>query len=111
MLYHERRAYEFGADSLMEKLISPAGFPLVLFAIFWFSERNKSPERKASRAKMRFWAGLCGFMACADYAVAWHNEIGMAWQNHPELTFFSIFAVVGALFTIARPLPDSMKKL
>ena len=95
----------------MEKIISPVGFPLVLLVIFWFSERNKNPERKADRATMRFWTGVCILIACGEYDVAWHNEIGLAWQNHPELALFATLAIFVAISVTTGPLPDFTKKL
>jgi hypothetical protein len=96
---------------MLGKIISPVGFPLTLLALFWFSERNKNPDHKPDRKKMRFWIGCCSLMACGEYAMVWHNEIGLAWQNHPELTVFSTLAVVAAIFATAGPPPDFIKKL
>jgi hypothetical protein len=85
-------------------------FPLFLFGLFWFSERNKSPDRKADPRKMRFWIGVCSLMACGEYAEAWHWEIGLAWQNHPNWAIFSTVAVLTAIFASTGQPPDFTKK-
>jgi hypothetical protein len=96
---------------MFHKLVEPIVFPLILLGLFWFSERHKGPDRKADWQKMRFWIGVCSLMACGEYAVAWHWEIGLAWQNHPNWALFSTLAVFVALFASAGPLPDFTKKL
>ena len=69
---------------MIDKIISPIGFPLVLVVIFWFSERNKSSEHKADRAKMRFGQGFVVLWPGED-AVAWRKEIERAGQDYPNL--------------------------
>ena len=63
---------------MFQRLIEPMMFPLILLGIFWFTERNKTPQHKPDRQKMRFWIGCCALIACGEYAVAWHKEIGLA---------------------------------
>jgi len=86
---------------MVDKIVEPIVFGFLFVALFWFSERNKNPERKVNRSKMRFWVAVATWMACAELATSWHNEIGSAWQNHPELTLFGTLMVFGILIAVA----------
>jgi hypothetical protein len=96
---------------MFHKLVEPMMFPLILLCGFWFMERNKSPDRKPDRQRMRFWMGVCSLLVCVEYALVWHWEIGSAWQNHPNGTLFATLAIFVTIFASAGPLPDLMKKL
>jgi hypothetical protein len=110
--YKIRFAVAASTEALMfHKLVEPIMFPLIFLGLFWFSERNKNSDRKPDRQKMRFWTGVCALMACGEYAAAWHGEIGLAWQNYPNLTSFSTLAVVAAIFGSTGPLPEFKKRL
>jgi len=95
---------------MVDKFLSPVVFPLILLGLCWLSERNKSPDHTPNRDRMRFWIACWTLLAVGDYAIAWHNEIGHAWQSYPTVTFFStlvIFVVIGWL----PPSKDSLKNL
>ncbi len=93
---------------MVDRIVEPIGFPLLLLGLFWLSGRNKNPNRKADRQKMRFWVGVAILIACGELATAWHNEIGWAWRNHPEISFFAALAVFIAIFRIAAPIRHSL---
>jgi|HubBroStandDraft_4_1064222.scaffolds.fasta_scaffold765682_2 hypothetical protein len=86
------------------RLISPVGFPLFFLVGAWLMERNASPDRKVSRKKMRLWLVISLVLACSEYAETWHNEIGSAWQNYPNLTELLTFIVFMAILFAFRPL-------
>jgi cytochrome bd-type quinol oxidase subunit 2 len=88
---------------MVDKIVEPIMFPLLLVGLFWLSERNKNPDHRANREKMRFWVGVAILIACGELAVAWHNEIGSAWQNHPELTFFATLIVLTGFNAVVLP--------
>jgi len=91
---------------MVDKFVSPMVFALILVSLSWLSERNKSPDRKPDRRRMRFWIACWSLMACGEYALAWHKEIGLAWQNHPGLTLFGTLIVLGIFNAITPPLDD-----
>jgi len=74
-----------------EKLFSPLLFPAGLLAAAWLLRRIQNPDSEIRRANLRFWLGSATVIACGEYAVAWHNEIGSAWQTSPVLTLFGTF--------------------
>ena len=81
---------------MMEKLFSPLLFPTGLLAAAWVLRRIQNPDPEIRRANLRFWLGSATVIACGEYAVAWHNEIGAAWQSSPLLTLLATFvAFVG----------------
>jgi hypothetical protein len=45
------------------------------------------------RKKIGFWIAVAGWIACANYALEWHNEIGKVWQDHPGIALGLTFAV------------------
>ncbi len=93
---------------MVDRIVEPIGFPLLLLGLFWLGERNNNPDRKADPKKMRFWLGVASLIACGEFATAWHNEIGWAWQRHPQLTFFASPIVFMTVFRLAVPIrPDS----
>jgi hypothetical protein len=89
---------------MMAKVFSPLGFPLLFVVISWVWLRNQSADHKAARAKMRLWIVIASMIACGDYAIAWHNEIGSAWQNHPEFTLFATLIAFAVFNAVAPPL-------
>jgi hypothetical protein len=89
---------------MVHKVAEPIVFGFLYVFLFWLSERNKNSERKVYREKMRFWVSFATWMACAEFASTWHNEIGLAWQNHPDLTLFGTLIVFAILGAVAPPL-------
>jgi hypothetical protein len=81
---------------MMEKLLSPLLFPAGLLAAASLLRRIQNPDADIRRANLRFWFGSASVIACGEYAVAWHNEIGTVWQTSPGLALFGTFiAFVG----------------
>ncbi len=95
---------------MVSRIVGPIVFGFLFVVLFWLSERNKNAERRVDRKKMRFWVAFATWMACAEFASTWHNEIGSAWQNHPDLTLFGtliVFAMINAtLHDFLTVLPD-----
>jgi hypothetical protein len=91
---------------MVHKIVEPVVFGFLFVVLFWLSERNKSPERKVDRKKLRFWVAFSVWMACAEFASAWHNEIGSAWQSHPDLSLFGTLIVFAILNAVAPSLQD-----
>jgi hypothetical protein len=89
---------------MITKIIEPFAFGFLFVVLFWFSERNKNPEHKVDHEKMRYWVAFATWMACAEFASTWHNEIGSAWQNHPDLTLVGTLIVFAILNAVAQPL-------
>ena len=73
---------------MVNRIVEPIVFGFLFVVLFWLSERNNDPERKVDGKKMRFWVAFSAWMTCVEFASAWHNEIGSAWQNHPDLSLF-----------------------
>ncbi len=98
---------------MFAKFLSPVAWSLVFLACAWFWLRIQSLGHKMGRAKMYFWIWTASFIALGKYAVAWHYEIGTAWQNHPTLALLSTFIVFMLMATSlkAPPMRDSLKKL
>jgi cytochrome bd-type quinol oxidase subunit 2 len=92
---------------MIAKVLSPLGFPLLFVVIGWIALRNQRADHKAARSKMRLWIVIASMIACGDYAIAWHNEIGSAWLNHPELTLFATLIAFAVFNAVAPPL-DSL---
>jgi hypothetical protein len=86
---------------MIEKLLSPLVFPLGFLAATWVWLRIQSPDHKVGRAKIRFWIACASVIACGKYALAWHSEIGSAWQTHPGLTLFGTLIVFATLNAVA----------
>jgi magnesium-transporting ATPase (P-type) len=91
---------------MVRRIVEPIVFGFLFVIIFWLSERNKNPERKVDRGKMRFWMAFATWMTCAEFASLWHNQIGSAWQNHPDFTVFGTLIVFAILNAVAPPLHD-----
>jgi hypothetical protein len=89
---------------MFAKVISPLGFPLLLTFISWFLLRNQIANRTVRRAKMRLWLAIATAIACGDYAIAWHDEIGSAWQHHPEFTLLATLIVFMVFNAVSPPL-------
>jgi hypothetical protein len=87
-----------------EKLLSPLLFPAGLLAAAWLLRRIQNPDPQIQRANLRFWLGSATVIACGEYAVAWHNEIGSAWQTSPALTLFGTFAAFVGIIVAAPSL-------
>jgi hypothetical protein len=85
---------------MMEKLLSPLLFPAGLLATASLLRRIQNPDADIRRANLRFWLGSATVIACGEYAVAWHNEIGAAWQSNPTFallgTFIAFVGIVAA---------------
>src|SRR5438270_2373915 len=82
-----------GSDRMVSRIVEPILFGFLFVVLFWLSERNNNRERKVDRKKMRFWVAFSAWMTCVEFASAWHNEIGSAWQNHPDLSLFGTLVV------------------
>jgi hypothetical protein len=91
---------------MFHKIVEPIVFGFLFLVLFWLSERSNSPERKVDRKKMRFWVAFSAWMTCVEFASAWHNEIGSAWRNHPDLSLFGTLAVFAILKAVGPTLPD-----
>ena len=100
--------HSLGRVLMVNRFFEPAGFSLVLFALFWFAERHNSRGQKVDRTRLRLWLGLCTAIMCGEYAVAWHTEISLAWQNYPDLTLFLTVAVIAAVRALLGPLPKQL---
>jgi hypothetical protein len=87
-----------------EKLFSPLLFPTGLLAAAWLLRRIQNPDTQIQRANLRFWLGSAIVIACGEYAVAWHNEIGSAWQASPVLTLFGTFVAFLGIIRVAPSL-------
>jgi hypothetical protein len=87
-----------------EKLFSPLLFPAGLLAAAWLLRRIQNPDREIQRANLRFWLGSATVIACGEYAVAWHNEIGSAWQTSPALTLLGTFIAFLGIVIVAPSL-------
>jgi len=74
----------------------------LLTFVGWFLSRNEIADGNGRRAKMRLWITIAAAVACAGYAIAWHNEIGSAWQNHPEFTLFATLIVFVVFSAVAQ---------
>jgi hypothetical protein len=93
---------------MISKLISPLEYPLFILAFGWLAERfgwfaeaNANPDRKVvHKMDSRFNWAL--FMACFEYARAWHSEIGVAWQDHPNSALLLTLAVFAILLFAYR---------
>jgi hypothetical protein len=98
---------------MVAKFLSPIAWSLGFLACTWLWLRIQSPDHKVERGKMHFWIGMASFIAFAKYAVAWHYEIGAAWQNHPILALLSTFIVLTLMTTFLKTpfMRDSLKKL
>ena len=93
-----------------EKLFSPLLFPTGLLAAAWLLRRIQNPNPEIQRANLRFWLGSATVIACGEYAVAWHNEIGSAWQTSPSLTLFGTFIAFLGIVRVA-PSPSSFEAI
>jgi hypothetical protein len=98
---------------MVAKFLSPIAWSLGFLICTWVWLRIKSPDHKVGRAKMHPWIGVASFIAGGKYAVAWHSEIGAAWQNHPILALLSTFVVfmLTTTFLNTPSMGDSLKKL
>ena len=71
----------------LDKFVSPIVFPLILLGLFWFSERNKSPDHKPNRDRMRFWIGCWTLLALGELSLSHGTtKSDHAWQSHPTVT-------------------------
>ncbi len=93
---------------MFDRIVEPIMFPMFLMGLLWLSERSKNPNGKANRERMWFWVGVAILITCGELATAWHNEIGWAWQNHPELSFFAALTVFMTIFRIVAPTGDGL---
>ncbi len=91
---------------MVNRIVEPIVFGFLFVVLFWLSERNNDPERKVDGKKMRFWVAFSAWMTCVEFASAWHNEIGSAWQNHPDLSLLGTLVVFAILKAIGPTLPD-----
>jgi hypothetical protein len=96
---------------MVNRIVEPMVFGFLFVLLFWLSERNRNPERKVDRDKLRFWVGFGTWMACAEFASAWHSQIGSAWQNHPDLTLFGTLIVFAILSAVGPPLHGFLRTL
>jgi hypothetical protein len=66
------------------RLISPLVSPLLVLCSGYLLGRV-ADYYQAPRKKIGFWVVLASWIACFKYALEWHNEIGEAWQSHPNI--------------------------
>jgi hypothetical protein len=86
---------------MTEKLLSPIALFLGVLISGWLFGQIQGPDRAI---RLRFWIFVSSGVACMSLAVAWHNEIGSAWQNNPHVTALATFAFFGAALFAVRPL-------
>jgi hypothetical protein len=88
---------------MYEKLISPAGVPVLVLAIAYLLQRIKNRESQ-TRPPMGFWFTVALWIAGERFALAWHYEIGSAWQMHPTaalaVTFVAFVVISIPLMTV-----------
>jgi hypothetical protein len=96
---------------MVDRIVEPIVFPLLLVGLSWLMERNKSADRKADHERMKVWIGCWSFLACVEYALAWHKEIGLLWQSHPAIALSSTLAIFVVISLLPSPSRDSLKKL
>ena len=85
------------ASRLYEKLISPVAVPVLVFAIAYLLLRIKNRESQ-TRSPLGFWFTVALWIACERFALAWHDEIGSAWQMHPSVTMAATFVIFMVMF-------------
>ena len=90
---------------MISKLVSPLVFPAIFLAFVWRIAKRASSDHKVGH-EMDRWIVIAVVATCVSYAMAWHNEIGRAWQNHPSQTALLTLLVSMALWFALRRLVE-----
>jgi hypothetical protein len=95
---------------MLEKLLSPIALGLSFLVVSWLFGRIQGSNRAWPTS---FWIGVACLITCGRYAIAWHYEIGSAWQSHPTLAMLSTFVVFMLMtrFLYAPSMRENLKRL
>jgi len=97
-------------SAILPKFIEPGLQPLGIFAFLWvasiYGRRKYGDEAFPRRYLGRFFV----WYAALKYLEAWHQEIGTAWIQHPQLSIFGFVILLPMVIFMMMPRPASSAK-